>query len=314
MVDTATSRYGARKQSLGSNVNTWGDTNLNDVLDLFDRGSKGYEAITMTGDTTVTWTNYATTNQGQVQTLKLNGSLSSAANFIIPSREWAFTVINNTGVTVTVKTSAGTGVAIPTSYQADVYCDATNVVAGATFFNGVVRGSTAVASNDLTTLTQVSALIAASTTSTTPGTVKITASDTTAKYLQSTVTVQISSATTTQLSGLSSLQIALLNAGGNEQLAFQVAPGYVGGFLDGGTKSSAFTPVVGSAYDVDMSTPFTVQLGSMTTPQVGQEFKLNTFGNGNIYLNSTVNGVSGFTYDVNDVKVFRYSGSTWGWN
>lgn len=41
MTDTATSRYGARQQSQGSNTNTWGDDKLNEALWLFDRGSKG---------------------------------------------------------------------------------------------------------------------------------------------------------------------------------------------------------------------------------------------------------------------------------
>lgn len=206
MVDTATSRYGARKQSLGSNVNTWGDTKLNDVLDLLDRGSKGYQSVAMTGDTTLTWTNYATSNQGQVKTLKLTGSLSSPASLIMPAREWEFKVINATGATVTVKTSTGTGVAIPTGYACDVFCDATDVYAQATFFNGVVRGSAAVASNDLPTLTQVSALIAAATTSSTPGTFRITASDTTSKFADTAITVS------------GSLTKSVVSPGGNETL------------------------------------------------------------------------------------------------
>ncbi|MDX2224594.1 MAG: hypothetical protein SFV21_17715 [Rhodospirillaceae bacterium] len=140
MPDTATDRYGARKQALGANVNTWGETKLNDVLDLFDRGSKGYQAIALAGDLILSWANYATTNQGQVQTLKLTGSLAAPATVTVPSREWSFTVINAAGAAVTVKTAAGTGVAIPAGHQVALVCDGVNVInAAATVLGGAAQ-------------------------------------------------------------------------------------------------------------------------------------------------------------------------------
>src|SRR5688500_2712051 len=108
MTDSATARYGARQQSQGSNTNTWGDDKLNEVLRLFDRGSKGYQALAMTGSTTLTWTNYGATNDGQCAILKLTGSLSSGVNLVVPSVEWVWDLVwNATGQTVTIKTSAG---------------------------------------------------------------------------------------------------------------------------------------------------------------------------------------------------------------
>jgi len=225
MVDTATARFGARKQSLGSNVNTWGDTKLNDVLDLFDRGAKGYQAIAMTGDTTLNWSSYATANQGQVQTIKLTGALSSAASLIVPSREWAFTVINAAGQTVTVKTNAGAGVAVPTGFQAALYCDGNDVAnAAPTVLGGAVRISGAVqvngritnleaaaADTDAVNKTQMDTAIAAATTSTSPGTLRITASDTTAKFLNSAITVS------------GALTKSVVNPGANESLEISYA-------------------------------------------------------------------------------------------
>lgn len=220
MVDTATARFGARKQALGSNVNTWGDTKLNDVLDLFDRGAKGYQAITLSGDTTLNWTTYSTANQGQVQTIKFTGSLSGAVNVIVPSREWAFTVINAAGHTVTVRTNAGTGVAVPTGYQAALYCDgadvgnaAPTVLGGAVAINGAVQVNgrisnveAATANADAVNKAQMDASIALATTSTSPGTLRITASDTTAKFLNSAITVS------------GALSKSVINPGENETL------------------------------------------------------------------------------------------------
>jgi hypothetical protein len=225
MVDSATARFGARKQSLGSNVNTWGDTKLNDVLDLFDRGAKGYQAIVMTGDTTLNWTTYATANQGQVQTVKLTGSLAAPANLIVPSREWAFTVINAAGSTVTVKTAAGVGVAIPTSYQAALYCDGSDVgnaapslvagalrISGAVQVNGRISNVDAAANgSDAVNKAQMDDAIALATFSASPGTLRVTASDTTAKFLNSAITVS------------GALTKSVVNAGANEALEISYA-------------------------------------------------------------------------------------------
>jgi hypothetical protein len=131
MTDTATSRFGARQQSQGSNTNTWGDDKLNEVLRLFDRGSKGVQSLAMTGDTTLSWTSYVATNDGQCAILSLTGSLSAAANLIVPSVEWQWDLIkNSTGQTITVKTSAGSGAAIPNGKYISVYCDGSDCYNG----------------------------------------------------------------------------------------------------------------------------------------------------------------------------------------
>jgi len=235
MVDTATARFGARKQSLGSNVNTWGDTKLNEVLDLFDRGSKGYQAIALTGDATLAWTNYAAANQGQVQTLKLTGALSSPATVIIPSREWSCTVINAAGNTVTVRTSAGSGVAIPAGYQAQLYCDGAGVanaaptlvggaaqISGALSVNGKVSGvNAAVEGTDAVNKTQMDAAIGAVTTSSTPGTLRVSATDTTAKFLGAALNVSGSLTKTVQNPGANeAVELSVDDAG--QVLASQV--------------------------------------------------------------------------------------------
>jgi hypothetical protein len=63
--------------------------------------------------------------------MEFTGTLSAGRNVVIPDttvRQW--TVFNNTtgGFAITVKTSAGTGVAIAATKRAIVYCDGTNIV------------------------------------------------------------------------------------------------------------------------------------------------------------------------------------------
>lgn len=126
MVDTPTTRKRLRKQELGSNTNTWGDTKLNEVLDSIDQAMDGYLAIALTGDLTLTTTNYTTADQAKRRVHKFTGTLSSAAAVTYPSVEGWYFCINSSGAAVTVKTSAGTGIAIPNGRACLVFCDATD--------------------------------------------------------------------------------------------------------------------------------------------------------------------------------------------
>jgi hypothetical protein len=198
MTDAATARYGARQQSQGSNTNTWGDDKLNEVLRLFDRGSKGVQTLVMTGDQTLSWSNYVATNTGQCAVLLLTGSLSSAAALVVPGIEWQWQVIkNSTGQAVTVKTAAGTGISIPNGRALPVYCDATECynsmgsniptaasIAGALTVAGQISGVIAgTAATDAVNKTQMETAIAAAGLPATSGTILNSSVDMTAGYL-----------------------------------------------------------------------------------------------------------------------------------
>jgi hypothetical protein len=73
------------------------------------------------------------------------GNPSAAATVICPAATKPYIVQNICGQTVTVKTSAGTGVAIPNNQSALVFCNGTNVVTGA--FNGDVVGPASATDN-----------------------------------------------------------------------------------------------------------------------------------------------------------------------
>lgn len=65
--------------------------------------------------------------------LEFSGALEANIAAIVPNRVKQWTVFNNTSgaYTLTVKTSLGTGVAVPQGQHQLVYCDGTNVVAAA---------------------------------------------------------------------------------------------------------------------------------------------------------------------------------------
>lgn len=181
MTDTATDRLGLRQQSQGSNTNTWGDDKLNEALRLIDRAMHGVQSLALTGDTTLSWTNYVATNDGQCAWLTLTGSLSSAASLTVPSKQWAWKGIkNSTGQTITVKTSAGAGVAIPNGRQIAVYCDGSDCYFG----GGNYIGSDITETNnrDLMDKAAVESAIATASLPATAGTVLNSLTDTTPGY------------------------------------------------------------------------------------------------------------------------------------
>ena len=180
MTDTPSARYGAREQSIGSNTNTWGDTKLNQVIDLLDRGSKGYQAYTVTGDATLTWTNYVATNDGQVATLKLTGSPSAAFTLTFPSKEWDLNVWNATSYAATAKCSGGTGITIPAGRKVRLFCDASDI--GDSTPNYLPTSTTLTNAQDIPSYAQLQSAIATASFPATSGTILNSAADTTAGY------------------------------------------------------------------------------------------------------------------------------------
>ncbi len=197
MVDTPTTRNRLRKQELGTNTNTWGDTKLNEVLDALDQAMDGVESIALTGSKTLTTSNYSTADEAKNRVLKFTGTLAAAAEVIVPSVEHMYVAVNAAGASVTIRTASGSGVSLPDGYAAAVYCDGSDVFNGSpTYLSGAVRISGALqvggkianvsagtAAQDAINKSQMDAAIAAATTSSTAGTVKVSSTDTTNRYL-----------------------------------------------------------------------------------------------------------------------------------
>lgn len=218
MADTPSSILLLRLQSVGSNTNLWGGY-LNAALQTLERASKGYQALAVTGDATIAWTNYTATNDGAVAFLKLTGSISSAATLTLPSFQHFVAVWNAAGQAVTIKCSGGTGVAIANGDRALLYCDGVDyynaaptvfvsglTVAGGLGIAGKVTGMTAgTANTDGVNVQQMATAIAASVPAGTAGTFLNSIADTTRGFL------------TDKLAVSGSLTLTTLNPGANEQ-------------------------------------------------------------------------------------------------
>ena len=150
MADSATTRLRLRKQSLGSNVNVWGDTYLNDSLDFIDFAIAGITSISFAGtssgtSTTLTSTNYAS-DQSRAALLLLLGTSTTNQTITVPSVEKLYDVRNNLTITGSayMKTAAGSATALPTGYSRIAVDGTTVTVLRATDYQGVALENVAV--------------------------------------------------------------------------------------------------------------------------------------------------------------------------
>ena len=235
MTDSApTEVIGFRKQSLASNNNQWGDTYLNVNFDTAARLAKGWQEVTFTGSRTVSETNYSATNETAVPMIEAVGSLSAAANYVIPSRANFFVFWNNgTGQTITVKYASSTGVAVPNNRTvilaadgSEVYNVTPNLIAAITESND----------RDLVDKAYVDSVVAASTIPAATGAVKISAADSSAQYLSGAITFE------------GPISSSIQNASADETLQVKVT---YGAMLNGGTISTQSSAVANTEYLVD---------------------------------------------------------------
>jgi hypothetical protein len=105
----------------------WGSTVNNGVTSLVDSAVAGIASITMTAANYTLTNSNGAADEARAMFLTLGGTPGGAYNVICPAVSKLYFVTNNTGFTQTIKTSAGTGVAVPTSKTMAVRCDGTNV-------------------------------------------------------------------------------------------------------------------------------------------------------------------------------------------
>ena len=133
---------------------TWGDVVNNNITSMVEQAVAGLATInTWTANSHTLTTADGTTSESRCAMLVIDddgaGNPSAAATVICPTATKSYIVRNLCGQTVTVKTSAGTGVAVPNNQAALVFCDGTNVVTGA--FNGDVVGPATSTNNAIVT-------------------------------------------------------------------------------------------------------------------------------------------------------------------
>jgi hypothetical protein len=140
----------------GDQSGTWGDTTNLNLGTLLQDAITGVQDITF-ADAAITMTAFnGLPDESRNAVLNLVGSNSTGQNLIAPSVEKTYIVKNATGATVTIKTSAGSGVAVSNGTTRIVWCDGTDfytaaastVIATTAPINSSVTGDTVTISLD----------------------------------------------------------------------------------------------------------------------------------------------------------------------
>lgn len=105
------------------------EVTANEAFDVFDAALSEL-AITLT-DADYTLSLITVPKQWQYGVIKLSGTLTAARNVVAPTNKKLYVIVNNTtgGFAVTLKTSAGTGIAVSAGATSVLRCDGTNVAA-----------------------------------------------------------------------------------------------------------------------------------------------------------------------------------------
>jgi hypothetical protein len=246
MADSHTTRGRYRQQSLGARLNAWGlSGGLNGNYDALDEAIHGVETITVSGSVTLSTANL-TTDQARNFGFRFVGSPATAVAVTVPSIEGRYAMRNATGVTLTVKTSAGAGYPLRTGTGALLISDGITCLAvgdtpinllptatGNASMNGfqIQNVGSPTASSDAVPLAFMNAAIANAAIPAASGAVLVSATDTTAGYLS-----------TTLVAG-NRVTLTVLNPGADETLSVAVADSAIGA-----AAAAASTPVAAAIF------------------------------------------------------------------
>lgn len=129
MPSTPESNLRLELQATGENATTWG-TKTNSNLELLSQAIAGAANVDVggSGNYTLVASNYAS-DEARAATLVLTGTLTGNRDVIVPTTPKHYTVLNQTtgAFTLTIRQSAGTGVAIP-SGSTLIVCTSTTCV------------------------------------------------------------------------------------------------------------------------------------------------------------------------------------------
>ncbi len=304
-----TRNIGVKLQAAGENLNTWGDPNLNNDLIVLSNLASKFNSLTINvgATTTISETNYSTSNDTEVALMKLTaGTIAAAFSLVFPGRQKCLPVFNACGYASTIKLAATTGFTLPNNRIALVATDGSADVINATPNYGGVTTPTS-GSLDIPAWSAVETAIANATFPATAGTVLVDGTDTTAGYIGTKLSL---------VSANSALVItpSTTSPGGNETKVWTFTAGALGLSLQT-EQTAGFTAVAGRIYPCKFGTAQNITMPA--TAAQGDTIGFDMYGtaiatwllNGLKYYGST----SAPATSANGVQIFRYTNAATGW-
>lgn len=127
MPSTASPSVLAELQAAGENLNTWGDTRLNTALSMLEAAGHGLTSHTLTGDVSLTYTNFTATN-GTDYVQKIASGSDGSYTLTLGGYERSHLIWNDSSHDQTIACDGGgDSVTVYAGEVVEVYCDGTNV-------------------------------------------------------------------------------------------------------------------------------------------------------------------------------------------
>ena len=157
MPSTYSNLLGLENQATGENSATWGDI-VDTTHELPEDAIAGRLLKSVAGAADVTLTdNDGAADEHRNMIHEFTGALTGNINVIVPDTSKLYFVYNNTSgsYTLTVKTSTGTGVAVPQGGREALYSDGTNIVRATTHLVSAVLSSVTISSGSISGITDL---------------------------------------------------------------------------------------------------------------------------------------------------------------
>lgn len=165
MPSTYSSNLKLELMATGENSGTWGNITNTNLGTAAEQAIVGYGSVVYASDAnlTISITNSNAAQAARALVLNVTSSLSltGTRELVVPTIEKQYIVQNNTtgSQSITVKTSAGTGITVPNGRKAHLYVDGTNVIQMFDFvdinggtIDGTPIGGSSAAAGSFTTL------------------------------------------------------------------------------------------------------------------------------------------------------------------
>lgn len=129
MPSTASTRLRVELQAAGENLNTWGDTRLNEALKRLEEAIADVTTKALTGNVTLTSSNFVADEARAAVLIFTDGGLSAAPTVTIPAVEKWYWVVNQTTYAISIGPASATLATVRAGTTVPVYCDGTNAYA-----------------------------------------------------------------------------------------------------------------------------------------------------------------------------------------
>ena len=159
MASTYSTNLGIELIGSGEQSGTWGTTTNNNLGTLLEQSICGYgtAAVTTGNTTTITMPNGAS-GVARNMVISVTGTGGASTVLAVPdSRTKIYTIFNGATGAITVRTVSGSGISVPTSTKAILYCDGTNVVDAVNYFSSLTLGAALPVASGGTSLTTLTA-------------------------------------------------------------------------------------------------------------------------------------------------------------